>query len=142
MRREAIPMHDDDQAAFTDADRLAVHELVARYANAIDARDWDRLETVFADAARFTMEGFGGGRREYVGWPAIREMMEHARHPVTHHVTNVEVVRADGGVAEVHSKIAGVGGQGRVGSADYDDLVVWEGEMWRIAERTVSLRAR
>jgi hypothetical protein len=42
----------------------------------------------------------------------------------------------------MRSKVIGPGPGGRVGSADYDDVVRREGDAWRIAQRVVTLRKR
>jgi len=122
------------------ADRLEIHELAARYANAIDDRDWDALAAVFTDDAVYVLSGFGELDDRYEGVGAIRALMESSEsHPVAHHVTNVVVSVEDGGV-HMMSKIVGPGRRGRVGSADYHDRLRHEAGAWRIAERLVTLR--
>ena len=122
------------------ADRLEIHELAARYANAIDDRDWDALAAVFTDDALYVLSGFGELDGRYEGFGAIRALMESSdSHPVAHHVTNV-VVSVEGGDVRLTSKIAGPGRRGRVGSADYRDVLRHEPGGWRIAERLVTLR--
>lgn len=41
------------------ADRLELHELPGRYGDAIDDRDWDRLEQIFTDDAVFHLTDLG-----------------------------------------------------------------------------------
>ena len=43
----------------TTADRVVIHELPGRYGDAIDDRDWTRLDTVFTQAAVFDLTGVG-----------------------------------------------------------------------------------
>jgi hypothetical protein len=119
-------------------DRLALHELAARYGNVIDDRAWDRLSTVFAGDATFETIGFPDSRRT-VGIPAIRAMLEQSRHPVSHHVTNVEV-HDQGDDVELFFKVIGPGPRGRVGSAEYRDIVRKESDGWRIVTHRVTLR--
>ena len=67
-------------------------------------------------------------------------MMEGTQeHPVAHHVTNV-IVTVDGTEVRMRSKVIGSGAGGRVGSADYDDVLRREDGAWRIASRVVRLR--
>jgi 3-phenylpropionate/cinnamic acid dioxygenase small subunit len=124
----------------TVADRLEIHELAARYGTTIDDRDWPGLESVFCRDAVYELRGFGSGDRRVVGSAAIRRMLEDsAEHPVAHHVTNVIVTQEDS-VVRVRSKVIGSGRRGRVGSADYTDVVRHEDGAWRIASRLVELR--
>ena len=41
----------------TTADRVEIHELPGRYGDAIDDRDWARLDTVFTQDAVFDLTG-------------------------------------------------------------------------------------
>jgi hypothetical protein len=119
-------------------DRVALHELAARYGNVIDDRAWDRLSTVFADDATFETTGFAESRRTE-GLLAIRAMLEQSRHPVTHHVTNVEV-HEEGDAVQLFFKIIGPGPRGRVGSAEYRDVVRKDSDGWRIVTHRATLR--
>ena len=126
--------------ALNIADRLEIHELASRYGTTIDDRDWDGLEQVFCRDAVYELHGFGPTERRLVGAAAIRRMMEESEeHPVAHHVTNV-IVTVDGGEVRMRSKVIGSGAGGRVGSADYDDVLRLEDNAWRIARRVVTLR--
>jgi hypothetical protein len=125
---------------FTLDDRLQLHELAARYANTIDARDWDRFETVFTPDCRYELRGFGRLDVVVHGAAALRQyMIDSAEHPVAHHVTNIEV---DAGADPVRmfSKVIGTLPGGTAGSGDYEDIVVRTPGGWRIADRTVTLR--
>jgi len=125
---------------FTLADRSELHELAARYANAIDARDWARLATVFTEDCRYELANFGRldtvirGRADLVAY-----MDGPAEHPLAHHVTNVEV-DASGDPVRMFSLVLGSLPGGECGSAQYEDVVVRAADGWRIAERVVTLR--
>ncbi len=131
---------DEGPATLSAGDRIEIHELAARYGNAIDDRDWDALRQVFTDDAVLVINGFGSLDREDHGADAIVTSMSHSRHPVAHHVTNVEVM-CSGDTVMMQSKIIGSGRRGRVGSADYHDVLRRTERGWRIAHRTVRLRA-
>ena len=65
------------------ADRLELHELPGRYGDAIDDRDWDRLDQIFTADAVFDLTDLGAPRLE--GLDAIKHYMaEDADHPRTH----------------------------------------------------------
>jgi hypothetical protein len=99
-----------------------------------------RASRRFLSRAVYELRGFGQGARTVVGSAEIgRTMEQEAGHPVPHHVTNV-IVSVDGGEVRMRSKIIGSGTRGRVGSADYDDVVRQENGAWRIATRVVALR--
>jgi 3-phenylpropionate/cinnamic acid dioxygenase small subunit len=119
-------------------DRLELHELASRYGNVVDARDWDGLSKVFTEDAVFHMEGFEDSQ-QVRGLESIRAMMKTSRHPVAHHVTNVEI-RVEDVDVRLFFKVLGPGPRGRVGSADYRDLVRREADGWRIAVHNVTLR--
>ena len=42
------------------ADRIAIHDLLARYCHAIDQHQWSDLRALFADDARVDFTAFGG----------------------------------------------------------------------------------
>jgi len=126
--------------AIDTGDRLAIHELAARYGRVIDDRDWDRLGEVFTDGAVFRMEGFGPAVTELRGLAEIGPWLTASQdHPVAHHVTNVEVFD-EGPTVGLYFKLIGPGRSGRVGSADYRDEVVHTVAGWRIARHVIRLR--
>jgi len=72
-------------------DRLELHELLARYARAVDDRDWDLYRSVFTEDAHIdytSAGGIAGTREEVVAFLAEA----FAAVPwAQHYVTNVEV---------------------------------------------------
>jgi hypothetical protein len=124
------------------ADRLAIHELLARYGHLIDERRWDELHLVFVPDVRYDASDFDMPVTESLDalvaeWTSPEGMQ---RHPLAHHTTNVVVVEDDDGTVRVLSKGIGVGAGGRVGSVTYRDVVVRTTEGWRFASRTAKLR--
>jgi hypothetical protein len=120
-------------------DRIELHELAARYGNAIDERDWVRLGSVFTSDCRYELANFGRLDTVLVGRQALCDYMAHAAtHPVAHHVTNVEVIAGES--TTMRSKIIGTLPGGYSGSADYRDVVVRTPDGWQIADRVVTLR--
>jgi len=122
------------------ADILAIHQLLALYGHIIDEREWQRVGELFTATAVYDMSEFGLGVVH--GAAAIRELWSarDAVHPLAHHATNI-VVNADAdGTVRVVSKGLGVGGDGRVGSVVYRDVVERTAAGWRFAARKGQLR--
>ena len=72
----------------TTADRVEIYELPGRYGDAIDDRDWTRLDRVFTQDAVFDLTGVGS--RICNGLDDIKAFMElEAAHPRTHMMTNI-----------------------------------------------------
>jgi hypothetical protein len=122
------------------ADRLELHELPGRYGDAIDDRDWDRLDDIFTADAVFDLTDLGARRCE--GLDDIKRFMDQeAEHPRTHLMTNIYVDEAPTGV-QLRFRIVALLGDGKVGSASYYDDVVKTPSGWRVSNRVVTLRRR
>ena len=122
------------------ADRLELHELPGRYGDAIDDRDWDRLDAIFTPDAVFDLTDLGAPRCE--GLEAIKRFMdEEADHPRTHLMTNIYANETSTG-AQLRFRIVALLGGGKVGSASYYDDVVKTPAGWRVQHRVVTLRRR
>ncbi len=122
------------------ADRLELHELPGRYGDAIDDRDWDRLDQIFTADAVFDLTDLGAPRLE--GLDAIkRYMAEDADHPRTHTMTNIYVDETAEG-ATLRFRILALLPERRVGTASYYDDVVKTPEGWRVQNRVITLRRR
>ena len=122
------------------ADRLELHELPGRYGDAIDDRDWDRLDQIFTQDAVFDLTDVGAHR--IVGLDAIKKFMDvEARHPRTHMMTNIYVDEADAGV-KLNFRIVALLPEGKVGTASYYDDVVKTPDGWRVSNRVTTLRRR
>ena len=126
--------------AITTADRLELHELPGRYGDAIDDRDWPRLDRVFTDDAVFNLTDLGVPL--LVGLPEIKRFMdEDAQHPKTHTMTNIYVDETDAGVT-LSFRIIALQRGGLAGTASYYDTVVKTDAGWRVRHRVVTLRRR
>ncbi|WP_239345417.1 nuclear transport factor 2 family protein [Frankia sp. CiP3] len=121
------------------ADRLALHEIAARYGDLIDARDWPGLAHVFTADAVFDLRDVGDGQLE--GLDAIRRFMAGSQHPLAHHITNIYVTE-DGGEPVLHSRVIGILHDRRAGSGRYTDTVVRTPAGWRIQHRVFHLHRR
>jgi 3-phenylpropionate/cinnamic acid dioxygenase small subunit len=128
-------------------DRLAIQELVVRYAWAIDTKDWAALDTVFLPDAWLDYSSNPGGAVGH--YPEIRAWLEKslAPFPVTQHlVTNIDPT-VDGDRATCRTMVYNpMGAATREGplhffflGGRYDDELVRSADGWRIAKRVETL---
>jgi len=121
-------------------DKLELHELPGRYGDAIDDRDWDRLDQIFTPDAVFDLTDLGAARLE--GLDAIKTFMERdAKHPRTHLMTNIYVDETPNGVKLFFRIVALMPGRW-VATASYYDDVVKLADGWRVHNRVVTARRR
>jgi hypothetical protein len=120
------------------ADRLDIMELLARYGNIIDDREFSRTGEVFTADARYDVDSLSLGVHR--GVEAIVEFWIRGRHPLAHHVTNIEISAGTDGATLVYSKVIAPDDKGRCRSYSYRDVVVPTGEGWRIADRIITMR--
>jgi 3-phenylpropionate/cinnamic acid dioxygenase small subunit len=124
------------------ADRIALHELVARHGHLADAGDFAGLAEVFTADVEYDVSDIGGST--LVGLAGLEDAGRALgdRNPVGHHVTNVVVEELGEAVARVRSKGLAVMTDGTTGSVVYEDEAVRTDEGWRIRRRTVRARRR
>ena len=124
----------------TTADRVEIHELPGRYGDAIDDRDWAKLDTVFTQDAVFDLTGVGS--RVCNGLVDIKAFMEsEAAHPRTHMMTNI-YAESDEHAVELRFRIVALIGRGLTSTGSYYDKVVKTDNGWRTYHRYVSSRRR
>ena len=124
----------------TTADRVEIHELPGRYGDAIDDRDWAKLDTVFTQDAVFDLTGVGS--RVCNGLDDIKAFMEsEAAHPRTHMMTNVYAESDEHGVG-LRFRIGALIGKGLTSTGSYYDKLVKTENGWRTYHRYVSSRRR
>src|SRR5262245_972690 len=122
------------------ADRLELHELPARYGDAIDDRAWDRLGDIFTPDAVFDLTDLGSRRCEGLD-DIVRFMDVEAEHPRAHLMTNIYVDETASGV-QLRFRIVALLPEGRVGTASYYDDVVKTPAGWRVQHRVITRRRR
>lgn len=84
------------------ADKIEIHELLARYARGVDTHDWDLWRSVFTEDAvvDYSQSGIICGTRDEVA-----EFLRQAFDTIpwtTHYITNVEI-ELDGDRAKVRA---------------------------------------
>lgn len=113
-------------------DRVAIRELIADYALALDAGDVDGCVQLFTADAHFLVYG-----RSYDGHEGIRKMFQDA--PRGLHLTGVSRIDIRGNTATGRTQVLFVrSGDSHLRPALYDDEFVrhiGEGERWRFQRR-------
>lgn len=121
-------------------DRLAITDVLVRYATGIDSRDWPLFRSCFTDDASLDYGPVGR-------WEDPDELTAFMRAshsgPTLHRLSNF-VLRVDGDHATartyVHAVVSGPGGFGVTESFGwYDDRLRRTGDGWRIEHRRVDL---
>ena len=121
-------------------DRLEITELLGRYANALDERDWRRLASCFTDDA----VGDYGGIGHFEGFAAIETLCRNTLEPLDasqHLVGSIEIeLSGDGARARCafqaqHTKRGCEGGDNYVLGGSYRDELVRTLDGWRIRRR-------
>ena len=126
----------------TLADEIELFELVGRYGDAVDDRNWAALDSIFASDAIFKVPSVGA---EMVGLIAIKHYMKTAGklHPAAHLMTNIHsFIEQD----VVHLRFRAVLPMNKVNSdssttiihGSYYDQVVNTPHGWRVKHRLFS----
>jgi 3-phenylpropionate/cinnamic acid dioxygenase small subunit len=124
------------------SDRLEISDLLTRYTRAIDAKDFELLDTCFTPDAFVDYTSSGGIKGAY---PEVRAWLAKALAPfpaMMHFVGNSSV-ELDGDQAKTRTyvinpmAVAADGGSRHAFTVDahYDDKLVRTSEGWRIEER-------
>lgn len=125
-----------------DEDVAKIHEVLLRYAWAIDFRDWPRLRTCFTD----DFVGDYGVAGSWTSGDAITDFMEEGHKPfgqTLHRITNI-VAQVDGDRATACSYVDAMlmplepGGHIFRAIGFYDDELVKRPD-WRISSRRLTL---
>jgi hypothetical protein len=128
------------------SDRLEIQDLLARYTDAIDRRDWDALDRIFTPDARIDYSAVGGAAGNL---PEIKEFLDESFKffASSQHLIGSSVVDISGDEAKARTichnpmvfgpMAADDGGDPRllVCGIWYRDRLVRTPEGWRIAER-------
>lgn len=83
------------------ADRIAIDDLMTRYVDAIDTKDWDLLDTVFTPDAVLDYSTSGGPDAKGP-YPQIKEWLQGALaiFPLTQHMIGKSAVELNGDTAQ------------------------------------------
>lgn len=124
------------------SDRLEIQDLVTRYANAIDARDWDALDSVFTPDATIDYTESGGAKGRY---PEIKAWLPTAlgAFPAFQHLVGNTQAMIDGDTATARTMLFNPmvhrDAEGREQTFFmglwYRDRLVRTADGWRISDR-------
>ena len=124
------------------ADRLAIEDLLTRYCQAIDTRDWALLDTVFVTDAHIDYTSSGGVKGRY---PEVRAWLAEVlpRFAMSQHLVTNKRIAIDGDAATSRAYFYNpMGSANPDGSLAlffvggyYEDRLVRTAEGWRIRER-------
>ncbi len=121
-------------------DQLEIRELLARYANALDDRDWKRLASCFTPDAT----GDYGNVGSYEGFAAIEALCRNTLEPLDasqHLVGSIEIelsgdsARARCAFLAQHTRRGCEGGDNYTLGGSYRDELVYTPDGWRIRHR-------
>lgn len=73
------------------ADRIEIHELLARYGHTLDERDWDGFRALFTRDARLDFTAFGGPAGDVETMIAFLQPVLAAAAATHHMATNIAV---------------------------------------------------
>lgn len=124
------------------SDRIEIEELIIRYSNAIDRRDFDGLDSVFTPDAYIDYRALGGIDGQY---PVIKDWLGPALAGFPHYfhlVGNIEITLSEDTATArtlclnpMDTPLPGGGGQVMFLGLWYRDKLVRTPEGWRISER-------
>jgi ketosteroid isomerase-like protein len=126
------------------SDRVAVLEVVASYATALDTKNWSLLETLFAPDATVS---FGSSVGSAQGPAAIASLLRSTleRLDGSQHLVANSVVRLAGDIAEhtcyvqgQHIRRGAPGGELYLVAGRYDDQFRRTADGWRFTSRTIT----
>lgn len=123
-------------------DRLAIDDLLTRYATAVDNQDWDLYQSCFTDDAHIdytSSGGISGSLEDVVAWLAkVMPLFEMTQHLVTNRQVEVDGDRATAR-SYFFNPLGLADGKGEMtvffDGGYYIDQLVRSDEGWKIAER-------
>lgn len=118
-------------------DAAEILDVLARYGQLIDNRDWDHLRKVFT-----TDFSFGTGPNAVRGAEALARVIDTVKPYHPHYTTDTALHRVDASTIKSWSKFLLVRTDGTTASGDYIDTFVRTPDGWRIKVRDFSRGTR
>lgn len=119
------------------ADRLDVGELMARWAHAIDKRDWDSFGSIFTEDVCWDASALGrqpwNGLAELIS--SFKATAEKTGHPIGHYFANTMLDELPDGNVRAQSKVLLLQTSGAIVPVYCDDICVRTPAGWRIQHR-------
>ncbi len=121
-------------------DRIAITDLINLHGHHADDGDLDAMLGLFTEDVVYDLTGVG--MDTVTGYAQIRALAKEIGddNPVAHTVMNIVLTPV--GPDKVHARSKGIAimGNGRAGSATYDDVVIRTADGWRISHRRITAR--
>ena len=117
-------------------DLVQIQQVTGLYVHVIDAKQWDRLDELYADDGVFDLTGLVGAEMRFEGIDAIKGFLTSMPMPLAHISTNHTVF-------EVGDEVHGRGKwfmpteEGTVSGGVYRDRFTRTPDGWRLQERVV-----
>jgi hypothetical protein len=121
------------------AERMAIIELIARYADRADHKDWQAMTAMYTDDAVFDGQDVYG--RTWTGHEEILDFYEKAPLAVAHHPTGVYSDFSNDSEAKTRLKML-VLFRSAMFTVDYDFELLKVGTDWRIRRLQITVVGR
>jgi len=128
-------------AQLSTEDRLAIHEIMAKYCQAIDLNRWEEFPSLFTEDCRLDFGNLMGVFEGPDGVQRFTDMMRNLGLFMRHYNTNM-VLRGDSDRVQSESyvlAITGPPGSSHQTTGRYEDELVKVGGRWRIRVRRALL---
>ena len=128
-------------AQLSTEDRLAIHEIMAKYCQAIDLNRWEEFPSLFTEDCRLDFGNLMGVFEGPEGVQRFTDMMRNLGLFMRHYNTNM-VLRGDSERVQSESyvlAITGPPGSSHQTTGRYEDELVKVGGSWRIRVRRALL---
>lgn len=128
-------------AQLSTEDRLAIHEIMAKYCQAIDLNRWEEFPSLFTEDCRLDFGDLMGVFEGAEGVQRFTDMMRNLGLFMRHYNTNM-VLRGDSERVQSESyvlAITGPPGSSHQTTGRYEDELVKVGGRWRIRVRRALL---
>ena len=128
-------------AQLSTEDRLAIHEIMAKYCQAIDLNRWEEFPSLFTEDCRLDFGNLMGVFEGPEGLQRFTDMMRNLGLFMRHYNTNM-VLRGDSDRVQSESyvlAITGPPGSSHQTTGRYEDELVKVGGRWRIRVRRALL---
>ena len=123
------------------ADRLAISDVLVRYATALDSRDWELWRTCFTEDAVLDYETSGVFDREgFVAYASKALTFAVTQHYVVNHVVELDGDRARSRSYVLAQHVYAADGALFSLGGVYDDELVRTLDGWRVARRHLTSR--
>jgi len=125
-------------------DRIALHELIARYSHLLDRGGIDRMGEIFTDDCHFTVAHYDvdiHGLPALIGFfHATMATVPHVRHIITNVFTEITDTDTDTNSANMHAylHVVDAATNAITAVAAYHDRCIKTDAGWRIAIRNVT----